>query len=46
MVLGCAALVQVIDGGVLAQDATIAEPVDFVARVTVVVFVLEKPLGK
>src|ERR1700722_5786237 len=46
MVLGCAAVVQVIDGGVLAQDVTTAEPVYFVAGVTVFVFVLEKPQGK
>jgi hypothetical protein len=46
MVLGCAPLERVIDGGILAEDVTIAEAVDFVAGFTVVGFVLEEPKGK
>lgn len=43
VVLGCAASVLVIDGGVLAQDMTIGDPVDLVAGPAVLVFVFMKP---
>ena len=46
MVLGCAVLERVIDGGILAVDVAVAGAVDFVAGFTVVGFVLEKPNGK
>src|SRR6202020_2191703 len=43
VVLGCAASVLVIDGGVLAQDMTIGDPVDLVAGPAILVFVFMKP---
>lgn len=46
MILGCCALVHVVDGGVPAENMTIADPVHLVAGVTAVVFVPVKPQDK
>lgn len=46
VVLACAASVLVIDGGVLAQDMAITDPVNLVAGVAVLVFVLMEPERK
>lgn len=43
VVPGFAATVLVIEGGVLAQDMTIVDPVDLVAGPAVLVFVFMKP---
>ena len=46
VVLGCAAAVLVIDGGVLAQDVAITDAVNLAAGIAVLVFVLVKPERK
>ena len=46
MVLGCAASVLVLDGSVLTKDVAIADSVNLVARVAVLVFVFVEPEGE
>ena len=46
VVLGCAVSVLVLDGGVLAKDVAIADSVNLVAGVAVLVFVLVEPEGE
>jgi len=43
VVLGCAAFVLVLDGGVLAKDVATADSVNLVAGVAVIVFVFVEP---
>jgi hypothetical protein len=44
-VLGCTRFVLVVDGGVLAKDMTIANPVNLVARVAILALILVEPEG-
>jgi hypothetical protein len=46
LVLGCAVSVLVLDGGVLTKDVAIADSVNLVARVAVLVFVFVEPEGE
>jgi hypothetical protein len=45
-VLGCAAFVLVVDGGVLAKDVAIANSVNLWARIAIPILVLVEPEGK
>jgi len=46
VILGCAASVLVLDGGVLAKDVAIADSVNLVAGVAILVFVFMEPEGE